>query len=96
MIEHCCGKGARHVTKAAIFACCDVSRILADCSASTTIMTAVTSFTDNFGAGMVYKSISEISGVMANPAIFASGLMYCCTSGASGSSSNIITTTIMA
>ena len=74
MIEHSVGECTGYVTGAAIFICCNVGRIdlgaLANCG--NTIVTSVAAFARNFGTGMINKCASEISGVMAHPAILGS------------------------
>ena len=76
MIKHRRYKGASsYVTDTAILICWNVSGMLADRATCTAIMTGFAPFTDDIRAGMVDKSIEEISRVMAGAAIFVSALM---------------------
>ena len=63
------------VTDTAILICWNVTGMLTGRATSATIMTGVALFTYDIRAGMVDKSIEEISRVMAGAAIFVSALM---------------------
>ena len=96
MIEHRYSKSAGYVTGTTILVGHNVAGFLANCTTRTTIMTGVTAFTHNFGVAMIHKSVSEINGVMAYPAIFVCALMNCRSRRRSGSNQHIIGIAIMA
>ena len=95
MIKHRGGKRAGYVTDTAILVCYYVAGMLTNRTTRTTVMTGITPFTYNFGAGMIHKSISEINSIMAFPAILASAAMKCRICYPSGSSRNMIHIAIM-
>ena len=95
MIKHCICKGAGYVTDTAILVGYNMACILTNCTTRATVMTGVTSFTYNFGTAMINKSLSEISGVMARPAILGSAAMKCRIRCPSGSSRNMVRIAIM-
>ena len=95
MIKHRGGKRAGHVTDAAILVGYNVAGMLTNRTTRTAVMAGVTSFTHNFGAAMINKSVCEISGVMAHTAILGCTAMKCRIRCPSGPSRNIIHIAIM-
>ena len=95
MIKHCGGKRTGYVTDTAILVGYNVACILTNRTTRTTVMTGITPFTHYFRTTMINKSTSEISGVMAHPAILACASMQCCIRCCSGSSRNMIHIAIM-
>ena len=95
MIKHRGSKRARHVTGTAILVGYNMASMLTNRTTRTTVMAGITPFTYNFGTGMIHKSISEISGVMAYPAILGCVSMNCRICFPSGSSRNMIHIAIM-
>lgn len=77
MIEHCGLETAGYVTDAAIFGRWDVTRVFANSATGTAIVTGIAAFAHDFGAIVIDKGVSEISGVMADTAILV-GLMNRC------------------
>ena len=96
MIEHRGCKSAGYMAGTAILICYNMAVILADRTTSAAIMTGVAPIAHDVGSVMVDKCIEEISRVMAGSAIFVSVLMNCCIRRPSGSSRNVICTSIMA
>ena len=97
MVKHSRYKGAAgNVTDSAILTRWNVTGILADRTTSAAIMTGLAPFAHNVGPAVVNKSIEKISCVVAGSAIFAGVLVNCCIYRPSGSSCNIIYTSIMA
>jgi hypothetical protein len=95
MIKHRGGKRTGYVTDTAILVGYNVACILTNRTTRTAVMTGVTPFTHYFRTGMINKSFSEISGVMAHPAILACASMQCRIRCSSGSSRNMIHIAIM-
>ena len=95
MIKHRGAKRAGYVTDTAILVRYNVACIFSNRTTRTTVMTGVTPFTYNFGTAMINKSVSEISGIMARPAILGCVAMKCCIRCPSGSSRNMICIAIM-
>ena len=99
MIKHRWHKAAAsHMTDVAIFISCHMGwigpGILTNCI--NTIVAGITSFTHNVGAIMVDKCTEETSRIMAHGAIPAGITMSCRIRRSSGTSRNIIQTSIMA
>ncbi len=95
MIKHRGSKRTWYVTDTAILVGYNVACIFTNGTTRTTVMTGVTPFTDYFRTGMINKSFSEISSVMAHPAILACASMQCRIRCSSGSSRNMIHIAIM-
>ncbi len=98
MIKHRGGKRTGYVTDTAILVGYNVAGMLTNRTTRTTrttVMTGITPFTHYFRTAMINKSTSEISGVMAHPAILACASMQCRIRCASGSSRNMIHIAIM-
>ena len=97
MVKHRWDKGAAgDVTNTAILIRWNVTCMLAGRTACTAIMTGVAPFAHNVGSAMVDKCTEEISRVMAGTAIFIGDLMNRRIRRPSGSSCNIICTSIVA
>ena len=96
MIKYRSGKSAGYVTDIAILIGHNVTDVLAGSATRATIVTGITSFTCNFGPGMIDKSVCEISDVMACTAILDCALMKRRIRRPYGARCNIIYITIMA